>query len=128
MYDYGIALGYAFQLVDDALDYSGSEESLGKHLGDDLTEGKMTLPIIRCLEQSPPSQQELIRICIREGGRQHLPHVLEAVASTDAIAYTYAKAEACIAKAVEIIQASLPDSEYKTALADLAHYAIDRRS
>lgn len=125
MYDYGIALGFAFQLIDDALDYSGSEAELGKHLGDDLAEGKMTLPIIRCLEQSSPEQQAIIQQGIQQGGRNHLPSIQQAIASTDAIAYTYAAANQWVDKALSAI-AILPASAYKDALAGLAHYAVKR--
>ncbi len=125
MYDYGLALGFAFQLVDDALDYSGTETELGKHLGDDLAEGKMTLPIIRCLSQSSPTQQMLIRAGIHEGGREHLLAIQQAIASTDAIAYTYQVANRWIDKALAAI-AILPPSIYRNALESLAHYAIKR--
>ena len=127
MQDYGLALGYAFQLIDDVLDYSGDKDTMGKNLGDDLAEGKMTLPIIRCLQQSSPEQQEQIRICIKEGGRQHLPIIQQAIASTDAIDYTYAKANQCMDRALSAV-AVLPESDYRTALEDLARYAVGRRS
>ena len=125
LYDYGIALGFAFQLVDDALDYSGSEAELGKNLGDDLAEGKMTLPIIRCLQQSPEDQKSLIRQGIQAGGREHLPRIQQAIASTDAIAYTYSAANQWVEKALSAVT-SLPESIYRSALESLAHYAVKR--
>lgn len=125
LYDYGIALGFAFQLVDDALDYSGSEEELGKQLGNDLAEGKMTLPIIRCLQKASPGQQKHIRDEIHHGRREHLLSIQEAIASTDAIAYTYAAAERWILKAKSAISI-LPKTTYRIGLESLANYAVQR--
>ncbi len=124
---YGTALGMAFQLIDDALDYQGNTELLGKNLGDDLAEGKVTLPIIRCLQQSPRQQKELIRQCIMSNGSANLNTIQQAIASTDAIEYTYMTGQRYINDALTAIQA-LPASEYQQALIDLAHFAVNRNS
>ena len=84
--DYGLHLGIAFQIIDDALDYTGAD--IGKNLGDDLDEGKPTLPVIRAIQTSPPAIATRLRHAIEEGGRQHIGVVRGAIESTDAIEYT----------------------------------------
>jgi len=125
MYNYGIAIGFAFQLIDDALDYQGNPQELGKHLGDDLAEGKVTLPLIRCLQRSNLKQKKLITEAIKAGGGEHLTLIQRAIASTDAITYTYAAAQQWINKAIDALSI-VPDSDFRKALEYLAHYAVER--
>ena len=125
MADYGLHLGIAFQLVDDALDYSSNNETLGKNVGDDLAEGKPTLPLLRALHGGTPEQQEAIRGAIEEGGREHIGQILQAIESTDAIQYTLALARGEAAKAVAAVDL-LPPSPYADALRGLADFAVNR--
>lgn len=122
---YGLHLGTAFQLVDDALDYSAKAEDLGKNLGDDLAEGKPTLPLIRAMALGSPEQRILIEEAIIQGRRDQIGPILDIIASTGAIEYTarLAQQEAEQAKA-ELL--ALPASEYRDALAFLADYAVSR--
>jgi octaprenyl-diphosphate synthase len=125
--DYGRHLGIAFQIIDDALDYSESSEEIGKNIGDDLAEGKPTLPLIRAMEVGTPEQRESLRNVIEKGGREQIDIVKEAIASTDAIEYTFKAAEAEAAKAKEALEI-LPPSSYRSALATLADFSADRTS
>lgn len=123
--DYGLHLGMAFQMIDDALDYGSSDEDIGKNLGDDLAEGKPTLPLIRAIQTGTRVQQELLRTAIEKGGVEMADEVMTAIESTDAIAYTAnrAKEEAELAKkALE----ALPASAYNSALAALADFSVQR--
>jgi len=123
---YGMHLGTAFQLVDDVLDYSGDEAETGKHIGDDLAEGKPTLPLIHVLKHGTPEQAACVRKAIEEGGRDMFPEVLAAVRASGALeaARTHAQAEAQIA--VDAI-AQLPASIYKNALIELPAFSVVRR-
>ncbi|MBI5785437.1 MAG: octaprenyl diphosphate synthase [Rhodocyclales bacterium] len=123
---YGMHLGTAFQLVDDVLDYSGEEAETGKHIGDDLAEGKPTLPLIHVLKHGTPAQAACVRKAIEEGGRDMFPEVLAAVKASGALeaARTHAQAEAQIA--VDSI-AQLPASIYKNALIELPAFSVVRR-
>jgi octaprenyl-diphosphate synthase len=123
--DYGLHLGIAFQLVDDALDYSSSNETLGKNVGDDLAEGKPTLPLIRAIAVGGPQQRDTIRKTIEEGGRDQIDAILKAIESTNAIAYTAALAQQHAQKAKEVLNA-LPASPYVEALRSLADFAVSR--
>jgi octaprenyl-diphosphate synthase len=127
MANYGIHLGTAFQLIDDALDYSGDEATIGKQLGDDLAEGKPTLPLIHVMRNGTPAQVETVRKAISDGGRELIGEVTAAIASTGAIAYTsrLAKNEALKARAA---LDALPASAYRDALTGLADYAASRVS
>ncbi len=122
---YGAHLGTAFQVIDDVLDYSGDLHETGKNLGDDLNEGKPTLPLIHVLQRGTPAQAALVRRAIEEGGRDDLPAVLEAIRDTGALdhARTWARAEA--ARACEAIR-PVADSTYKQSLLDLADFAVER--
>jgi len=125
MSDYGHHLGIAFQLIDDVLDYSASAEDIGKNIGDDLAEGKPTLPLIYAIRNGTPEQSGLIRKAIKEGGHEHIDVIKEAIESSGAIAYTadLARAEADKAsRALEI----LPASDYRDALATLAEFSVNR--
>jgi octaprenyl-diphosphate synthase len=123
---YGMHLGTAFQLVDDVLDYSGEEAETGKHIGDDLAEGKPTLPLIHVLKHGTPAQAACVRKAIEEGGRDMFPEVLAAVKESGALeaARNHAQAEAQIA--VDSI-AQLPASIYKNALIELPAFSVVRR-
>jgi octaprenyl-diphosphate synthase len=125
--DYGRHLGIAFQIIDDALDYSESSEEIGKNIGDDLAEGKPTLPLIRAMQVGTPEQRQSLRDVIEKGGREQIDIVKEAIASTDAIEYTFKAAEAEAAKAKEALEI-LPPSSYRSALAALAEFSADRTS
>ncbi|MAT51810.1 MAG: octaprenyl diphosphate synthase [Porticoccaceae bacterium] len=122
---YGHNLGMAFQLVDDALDYTASSDTLGKNIGDDLAEGKPTLPLIRALHRGNPEQQALIRRVIKEGGKEEIDAVLQAIETTGAIDYTLEMARDYVARAQEAL-AVLTESNYKSALAELADFAVTR--
>jgi octaprenyl-diphosphate synthase len=123
--NYGKHLGIAFQIIDDALDYSESSEEIGKNIGDDLAEGKPTLPLIRAMQAGTPEQRDSLRDIIENGGREQIDVVKEAIASTDAIEYTFKAAEAEALKAKEALEI-LPASSYRSALASLADFSVDR--
>ncbi|NCC26893.1 MAG: octaprenyl diphosphate synthase [Gammaproteobacteria bacterium] len=123
---YGLNIGIAFQLIDDALDYSPANAELGKNVGDDLDEGKPTLPVIRAMEVGTAEQKALLRKAIEEGGRKYMESVVEAIASTDAITYTTRLAEDYANKAKRALSA-LPPSSATDALATLADFAVDRK-
>jgi octaprenyl-diphosphate synthase len=123
--DYGLHLGIAFQLIDDALDYRAKPEELGKNLGDDLADGKPTLPLIYAMEKADESQAALLRQAIEQGDRDAFMNVFEIVKTTDAINYTSRRAVEEADKAVAALDV-LPESIYKQALADLARFSVDR--
>ena len=123
--DYGKHLGTAFQLIDDTLDYSATSEQMGKNIGDDLAEGKPTLPLLYAMSHGNPVQQQIIRQAIENGGIEQLQQVLEAIESTGALDYTAQTAQREADKAIAAIQ-PLPASPYKEALIGLAHFAVHR--
>ncbi len=125
MATYGIHLGTAFQLIDDVLDYSAKSEAIGKNVGDDLAEGKPTLPLIHALQQGTSAQQQVLREAIVHGGRDNISEVIAALESTDAIGYTARVAQREAEQAVMAI-AELPNSPYAEALQALAHFSIHR--
>ena len=125
LYQYGLHLGNAFQLIDDALDYCSDTQTIGKNVGDDLAEGKVTLPLLYALQQGNPTQQEQIRTAISQGGLDNLSSILETINETDAISYTKNKARTEIDLALNAL-AVLPDSSYKEAMTNIAYYAIER--
>ncbi|MGD9842327.1 MAG: octaprenyl diphosphate synthase [Steroidobacteraceae bacterium] len=125
MAHYGKHLGTAFQLLDDALDYSASSADMGKNLGDDLAEGKPTLPLIHALQHANPAQQQLIRNAIENGGLDSIEQVTQIIESTGGLAYTHRLARQEADLAIEAL-AALPDSAYKTALRELAEFAVSR--
>ena len=122
---YGMHLGTAFQLIDDALDYGRDNHELGKNIGDDLAEGKPTLPLIYTLRQGNNRQRELIRAAIEEGGLAQMDEVMDAIESTGSITYTARRAEDEASRASAAL-AAIPDSPYKQALLDLAHFSAHR--
>jgi octaprenyl-diphosphate synthase len=122
---YGMHLGTAFQLIDDVLDYSASSEQLGKNIGDDLAEGKPTLPLIYAMRHGTPEQAALIRRAIENGGRENMAEITAAIESTGAIAYTSRSARQEADRALAEL-ANFPDSPYKQALAALAEFSVAR--
>jgi octaprenyl-diphosphate synthase len=125
MSDYAMHLGSAFQLVDDLLDYSESSEDIGKNIGDDLAEGKPTLPLIFAMRQGSTEQANVIRHAIENGERERIDEIINIIQNTGAIDYTAKAAAEEVAKAKAAI-AILPESNYKTALAALADFSIQR--
>ncbi len=123
--EYGQQLGIAFQLIDDALDYKANKEELGKNLGDDLAEGKPTLPLIYAIQQGTKEEADIIIDAIRNGKRDAFNEVYAVVKRTQAIAYTEQRAEAAAQKAIDALSV-LVDSEYKTALTLLAKFSVQR--
>jgi octaprenyl-diphosphate synthase len=124
---YGQALGTAFQVIDDVLDYEGDAAELGKNLGDDLREGKTTLPLIIAMQRGSPEQQALIRRAIEEGDASELPALIDIVRETGAMASTRAAASAEAQRAIQALDA-LPPSTYRDALWALAEQLLDRRT
>ena len=122
---YGLDLGFAFQIADDVLDYASDAGTLGKNVGDDLAEGKPTLPLIRAIANSEPAQAERLRQAIRDGGRDALGDVLAAIGATGALEYARDRAHAYARSARDALDA-LPRSDARDALGVLADYAIDR--
>jgi len=122
---FGMHLGTAFQLIDDALDYGSSSEDIGKNIGDDLAEGKPTLPLIHAMRNGTPEQVKAIRTAIEKGGREGIDTVMEAIESTRAIAYTAQSAQDEADLAVEAL-AELPAGPYKEALYGLADFSVNR--
>ena len=123
--EYGTHLGTAFQLIDDVLDYSGAEAETGKHLGDDLAEGKPTLPLIHVMQRGTAAQANSVRRAIENGGRDDFPDVLAAIRATGALEHTRKQAEAEADRAQASIE-SLPASTYKDSLLELASFAVAR--
>ncbi|MEM7543589.1 MAG: polyprenyl synthetase family protein [Pseudomonadota bacterium] len=124
---YGRHVGTAFQLVDDALDFSASPEELGKNIGDDLAEGKPTLPLLYAMWQGNPEQADTVRTAIVEGGVQHIDDIMAAIESTGAIEYTLSRARSESEKAINALK-KVPASPYRDGLLSLAEFAVDRRS
>jgi octaprenyl-diphosphate synthase len=123
--DFGLHLGVAFQLVDDALDYGTDSATLGKNIGDDLAEGKPTLPLIRALQTGTEAQRSHIRNAIEHGGRDDIRSILDAIESTGAIDYTLDLAREHARSAQRAI-AILPPSPPREALIHLADFAVNR--
>jgi octaprenyl-diphosphate synthase len=122
---FGLHLGMAFQLIDDALDYKADPEKLGKNLGDDLAEGKPTLPLIYALGQSSRNQAIMLRKAIESGDREAFRDVYAVVKSTNAIAYTEMRAREEAHRAFESLE-TMPTSIYKEALITLVHFSVER--
>jgi len=124
---YGKHLGIAFQLVDDALDYRGDADELGKNVGDDLAEGKPTLPLIHALRHADARESAMIRGAIAQGGTEQQAPILEAVERSGGLDYT-AQIAAGEARKAEDALAALPASPYRDALAGLARFTVNRTS
>ena len=125
--DYGMHVGTAFQLIDDVLDYSGDAATIGKSLGDDLAEGKPTLPLIRVMRTGSPQQAELVRRASVAGGREAFGGVLEAIRACGALDYAREAARRESEAAARAI-APLPASEFKQSLLELASFSVTRSS
>lgn len=123
--EFGRSIGTAFQLIDDVLDYAGDASEIGKNVGDDLREGKPTLPLIYLMEYGTPEQRELVRTCIENGDEQHFDAILSAITSSGALDYTRREAEQQAARARAAIE-DLPPGEFKDALIQLCKFAVDR--
>jgi len=124
--DYGMHLGTAFQLVDDILDYSGDLAQTGKNLGDDLAEGKTTLPMIYAMRHGSAEQTAVVRNALVRGGLGDFEPVLNAMREAGALDYTRAQAEVSAGEARNAI-AMLPDSKYRDSLLELAAFAVTRK-
>jgi len=125
MHRYGLALGYAFQIADDVLDYASDAETMGKNLGDDLAEGKATLPLIHAMRHSDAATRGELRRIVEHGEVDALPTVQAAIAACDSLAYSRQRASEYAHAADEALSA-LPANEYTAALRGLARYAIHR--
>lgn len=122
---YGMHLGTAFQLVDDVLDYSASSEALGKNIGDDLAEGKPTLPLIYTINHGSAEQATLVREAVEQGGIEKIDEIRQAIESVGAIAYTARTAREEADRAIAALSL-IADSSYKEALIALADYSVQR--
>ncbi|HGA2316553.1 TPA: polyprenyl synthetase family protein [Pseudomonas putida] len=122
---FGDHLGVAFQLVDDLLDYEGDAEALGKNVGDDLAEGKPTLPLIYTMREGTPEQAALVRKAIQKGGLEDLEQIREAVEASGALTYTAELARDYVKRAIQCLEV-LPASEYRDALVELSEFAVAR--
>jgi octaprenyl-diphosphate synthase len=122
---YGMHLGTAFQLIDDVLDYSADATETGKNIGDDLAEGKPTLPLIYVLRKGNPEQVAVVRRAIEQGGRDDIDAVQKAIESVGAIAYTAQSARSAADRAMQALQ-TLPASPYRDALYALAEFSVSR--
>jgi octaprenyl-diphosphate synthase len=122
---YGMHLGTAFQLIDDVLDYSGDAAHTGKNLGDDLKEGKPTLPLIHVMQRGSPEQAALVRSAIEHGGREDFTAVLDAIRMTGALDYVRNKAKD-EARSARAAIAALPNSSYRDSLLELSTFAVER--
>jgi octaprenyl-diphosphate synthase len=123
--EYGRSIGTAFQLVDDVLDYSGVAADIGKNVGDDLREGKPTLPLIYLMQHGTAEQKQLVRSCIETGDETHFDEILTAITGSGALDYTMKQAEAAAQRAIDAI-ALLPHTQFKDSLLKLASFAVDR--
>ncbi|MBE0625652.1 MAG: octaprenyl diphosphate synthase [Burkholderiales bacterium] len=123
---YGMHLGTAFQLIDDVLDYSGDLNETGKNLGDDLNEGKPTLPLIYAMREGSLAQAQTVRHAIEQGGREDFAAVLEAITDTGALDYAREQARREAATACAAIQ-GLSNSNYRDSLLQLADFAVNRK-
>jgi octaprenyl-diphosphate synthase len=124
---YGQALGTAFQVIDDVLDYEGDSAELGKNLGDDLREGKTTLPLIIAMQRCTPQERAILQRAIEEGNTEELDPIVNIVRNTGAMQATRAAAGMEAQRAIAALSA-LPNSPYRQALMALAEQLLDRRT
>lgn len=123
--EYGRSLGTAFQLIDDVLDYSGNAADIGKNVGDDLREGKPTLPLIYLMQHGTSAERKLVRDCIENGDEQHFDQILVAITTSGALDYTRRAAEQSAQRAAQSIS-SLSNSQFKKSLLELCVFAVGR--
>lgn len=123
--DYGLHLGIAFQIIDDLLDYTADKTEMGKNIGDDLNEGRTTLPLIYTLKHCPPETAELIRQAIKNGDSAQLPTILAAMAHTQAQEYTLEVAQRHLNLALEALK-DLPINKYRQAMTELLAFVLQR--
>ncbi len=123
--EYGMKLGYAFQIADDVLDYTADADTLGKNLGDDLAEGKATLPVIHAIAHSDAATKERLRAIVQNGEVEALPEMVAAIHACQSLEYSKAMAES-YAREAELALAGLEDNDAVAALRGLAHYAVSR--
>lgn len=123
--EYGMRLGTAFQLIDDVLDLSSESGEIGKNMGDDLAEGKPTMPMLYALRHGTPRQQDIIRRAIKQGGLDELDAVVAAIRETGACDYVR-KLACCEAEIATRALTQLPDTKYRQVLLELAGFAVDR--
>jgi len=123
--DFGLHLGVAFQIIDDALDYRADAKQMGKNAGDDLAEGKVTLPLIHALQHCDDSQGQLLHKTIEKGTREHFGHIHSIIETLDSLAYTSRRAQDYADTARQALEV-LPPSNYRTALASLADFSVSR--
>ncbi|MBD8526066.1 polyprenyl synthetase family protein [Pseudomarimonas arenosa] len=126
MQEYGLQLGFAFQIADDVLDYVSDADTLGKNLGDDLAEGKATLPLIHALQHSDAATRERLQTIIANGDADAFPDVLAAIQAAGSIDYAMQRARDHVAAALLALE-GMPDNPYSRALRGLARYAVERR-
>ncbi len=124
---YGMHLGTAFQLIDDVLDYTSSSADMGKNVGDDLAEGKPTLPLIHAISRGSADQTALIRKAIEQGGYDYIDQVQDIIHATGALEYTASVATREAELAISEL-GHIEDSDFKQALVSLAHHSVDRNS
>ena len=122
---FGLNIGISFQIIDDALDYRPGTDNIGKNTGDDLADGKMTLPLIHALRVCTPSDKELIQAAISVGDRSQFDTIVTIIESTDSLAYTSRVARTYATQAQQALEL-LPPSDYRNALSNLAEFAVSR--
>lgn len=125
LHQYGVHLGNAFQIADDVLDYIADSKTLGKNIGDDLAEGKTTLPVIYALKNAQTPDQQLIRQAIEQGHHPEMAKIIDIIKHSGAIEYAVSKAQQAAQSAIDSLDI-LAESEYKNALIALAHIAVER--
>ena len=125
MRDYGMYVGTAFQIIDDVLDYSGDPEQIGKNVGDDLAEGKPTLPLIYLMNQGSQEAAADVRAALQNADRSYFEKIHAHVAASDALSYCIAQAKAAAGKAAACLDV-LPDNEATRAMRQLAEVSVAR--
>jgi octaprenyl-diphosphate synthase len=123
--EYGRSLGTSFQLIDDVLDYSGNATEIGKNVGDDLREGKPTLPLIYLMRHGTQNQCNLVRECIENGESNKFEEILDAITMSGALEYSRAQAKRACDQAIQALH-TLPETDFKDALIQLAFFSVDR--
>ena len=122
---FGRHLGIAFQLIDDVLDYNGNSEEMGKNAGDDLREGKMTLPLIHVLSQGTAAEQDLIRAAVKDGNSEQFEAIFAAIQRCSSLDYTRERARQEAQQAANLLQ-HFPATPFRDTLEELCRFAVDR--